>query len=392
MNIPSTINSAPALRDFGIAAKKDEAVALKKDGLQAQPAKQGFFGRIMQWVRGENPARINSDTKEAFVAAMTRRFGSKAADTALAKTGFHMGNDQPLTSREIKRAIGYAKLAEGQGAGSGSAAAGAVPASRASGQAQALQGTMKEMRNTQAETAGLANKATKLSQLAARLRATGDERLGAVQAKLAETKQLWAQARGKLDGQIAQVNQLAAGASPAAADTLSAQPSAGKPNAVRSAAQEQRAQVRERNAEARSERNEQRAAAQAEHKQNLQQLRQDNQQMREDMRTQAKLAREQSRAEMAEHKQAQRDERQAATAQHQADRAQQRELRAQARLEHKAEAREQREAMGASAQALVARTSHMVDQEFAALQAEIDEFSAKADAFSAALARPIAAN
>jgi len=48
--------------------------------------------------------------------------------------------------------------------------------------------------------------------------------------------------------------------------------------------------------------------------------------------------------------------------------------------------------MGASAQALVARTSHMVDQEFAALQAEIDEFSAKADAFSAALARPIAAN
>lgn len=209
MSIQAAINSAPSLRSFGVEAQKGEAVALKKDGLQTQPARQGFFGRIMQWIRGENPARINSDTKQAFVAAMTRRFGSKAADTALAKTGFHGGNDQPLTSREIKLAIGYARVAEGKAATSALAAAGAAPAARASGQALALKNAMRDVLNSKAETASLRAETTKLRQSIPRFRAAEDHvKLEFAQNKLRDTKELLSQANAKLERHIATVNEL----------------------------------------------------------------------------------------------------------------------------------------------------------------------------------------
>lgn len=389
MSIQSAINSAPSLRTFGTEAQKGETVALKKDGLQAQPAKQSFLGRVMQWIRGENPARINSDTKEAFVAAMTRRFGSKAADTALAQAGFHGGNDQPLSSREIKRAIGYAKIAEGGGAASPSGVGGA---------AQPLQGATKDMLTTRAETVKLAQDARKFGALVTRFQISNDPRLGAAQAKLADIKQSLAQTHGKLNDQIAQVNQLASGAPSVSVGSTAVKPSADTSSAARNAAPgkpEARAQAREPQRETVTQFYEQRSATRAEHKQTLQQMRAEHQQMREETREQAKIAREQSRAEQA----ARRDESKAMATQAKADRvqqrdanrAQQRELQAQARLEHKEGVQQNLEKMRASAESLLAQTSNMVDREWAALQAEIDESSAKIDAFSEALARPIRA-
>lgn len=350
MSILSTINSAPSLRAFGIEAKKGEAVALKKDGLQAQPAKQGFFGRVMQWVRGENPARINSETKEAFVAAMSRRFGSQAADTALAKTGFYGGNDQPLTSRAIKLAIGYAKIAEDKGAAPPGAAAGAASSSGAGGAAQALKNATNEMLNTRADAVKLTQDVRKLGMLVTKFQISNDPRLAATQAKLADTKQSLAQVRGKLDGQA---SQIASGAPPVATESAPAQPSA-KPLSSNTS---------------------------------------DAVPARQEMQQQAKLAREKSRAEQT----AQRNERNAARAHAKADhvqqrdahRVQQRELRAQAKLEHNAEVQQNLRKTRASAESLLAQTSNMVDPQWSALQAEIGEYAGKAEAFSEALARPI---
>lgn len=195
MGFQAAINNAPSLRSFQTEATKNEAVALKKDGLQAQPAKLGFFGRVMQWIRGENPARINSDTKKAFVAAMSSQYGGQAANDALQKAGFDHGSDQPLTSREIKAAIQYVKKAGDGEAGS--------PGGRQ---------VLSDLRKTHAEGQKLLKEEKKLRATLLHCQKTQDPRLGAVQKKLAETQQAVEQVRSKL---AAQTSQSASGGLPA---------------------------------------------------------------------------------------------------------------------------------------------------------------------------------
>lgn len=383
MNIRAAISNAPSLNAFRTEAQKGEAVALKKDGLQAQPAKQSFFSRVMQWVRGENSSRINSDTKEAFVAALSREFGTKAADTALAQAGFYGGNDQPLSSREIQFAVSYAKK---QAAGgdlaprSGSGAAGA---------AQSTMSALTGMLKTRADSVRISQDVKKLGALVVKLQIAKDPRLGVAQKKLDEAKQSLAQIRSQLNGQAAQV---ASGALPISTAATAVQPSGNSSNAKLNNAQAKResgAQARELKSEARIQHNAQGAATRAESRQSMQNMRADNKKNREAVREQAKLAREQSRADQQAQRNEQRGAMQAGRLQRSVDRAVQHELRAQARLDRMDGVLQDAKKVLASSENLLRQSSRMVDDEYAALQAEVDALRDNADALSDALARPI---
>ncbi len=97
-------SSGPSLSSFQALAKAGEAVALKGGELRstsATPAKQGFFSRIMNWVRGESSSKINSETKSAFIASIGRGLTKKGIENVLNRGGFDAGRNKPLTSREI---------------------------------------------------------------------------------------------------------------------------------------------------------------------------------------------------------------------------------------------------------------------------------------------------
>ncbi len=93
-----------SLSSFQALAKTGEAVALKGGTLQSTVcAKQGFFTRVMNWLRGESSSKINSATKEAFTAAIGRGLTQQGLDTVLRRGGFDAGSRKPLSSREINQ-------------------------------------------------------------------------------------------------------------------------------------------------------------------------------------------------------------------------------------------------------------------------------------------------
>lgn len=91
-----------SLSSFQALAKTGEAVALKGGALQSTAsAKQGFFTRVMNWLRGESSSKINSATKNAFTAAIGQGLTQQGLDTVLRRGGFDAGSRKPLSSREI---------------------------------------------------------------------------------------------------------------------------------------------------------------------------------------------------------------------------------------------------------------------------------------------------
>lgn len=91
-----------SLSSFQALAKTGEAVALKGGTLQnTTSAKQGFFTRVMNWLRGESSSKINSATKDAFMAAIGKGLTQKGLDNVLRRGGFDAGSSKPLSSREI---------------------------------------------------------------------------------------------------------------------------------------------------------------------------------------------------------------------------------------------------------------------------------------------------
>lgn len=104
--------SGPRIADFQRQAEAGEAVALKKGDLKSTsvtPAKVGFFGKIMQWIRGDSPSRINQATKDAFGAALAKAYGKTIAEAAMHQLRFDKGSDTALSSRAIQDLTGRAK-------------------------------------------------------------------------------------------------------------------------------------------------------------------------------------------------------------------------------------------------------------------------------------------
>ncbi|MBS7778077.1 hypothetical protein [Acidovorax sp. CCYZU-2555] len=95
-------SSGPSLASFQALAKSGEAVALKGGTLQSTTsAKQGFFTRVMNWLRGESSTKVNQDTKSAFIASISKGLSQKGLEDVLRRGGFDADSSKPLTSREI---------------------------------------------------------------------------------------------------------------------------------------------------------------------------------------------------------------------------------------------------------------------------------------------------
>ena len=101
-------SSVPSLSSFQALAKTGDAVVLKGGNLEstsATPAKQGFFSRILNWIRGDNSAKLNGETRAAFVASVGKGFTQKGLENILRKSGFDAGGGKPLSSREITNVL-----------------------------------------------------------------------------------------------------------------------------------------------------------------------------------------------------------------------------------------------------------------------------------------------
>lgn len=101
-------SSGPSIASFQALAKTGEAVVLKGGDLKATsatPAKLGFLGRAVQWVKtslGGGPHKANEETRAAFTAALVQEYGKIIADATLKQVKTYSGNDMPLSSRNIK--------------------------------------------------------------------------------------------------------------------------------------------------------------------------------------------------------------------------------------------------------------------------------------------------
>ncbi len=98
-------STGPSLQSFIKAADKGEAVALKGGEVHSAPAKTGFFDRVVQWIRGDLPSRVNSETKAAFIGALIKVHGGRIAEASLKHGGFEKSVGKPLTSREVSQIL-----------------------------------------------------------------------------------------------------------------------------------------------------------------------------------------------------------------------------------------------------------------------------------------------
>jgi len=96
-------SSGQLLRGFLDAAKGGGSVELKGAEVQQTPAKRGFFARVVQWFRGETPAKTNAQTRASFHEALNKAFGREIAKDALASYRLQGNNsDKPLMSRDVR--------------------------------------------------------------------------------------------------------------------------------------------------------------------------------------------------------------------------------------------------------------------------------------------------
>lgn len=95
-------SSGHSLANFQDLAKSGEAVVLKGGTLHSTTsAKQGFFTRVVNWLRGESSTKVNQDTRNAFKASISKGLGQKGLEGVLRRGGFDADSSKPLSSREI---------------------------------------------------------------------------------------------------------------------------------------------------------------------------------------------------------------------------------------------------------------------------------------------------
>ncbi|WP_159911051.1 hypothetical protein [Pantoea sp. 18069] len=101
-------SSGPSLNSFLALAQTNEALVLKGGELKPTseiPAKLGFFGRAVQWLKtsiGMGPDKANEATRAAFTAALAKQYGEIIADATLHQVKTYQSNDKPLSSRDIQ--------------------------------------------------------------------------------------------------------------------------------------------------------------------------------------------------------------------------------------------------------------------------------------------------
>lgn len=104
-------SSGPSVGSFRALAETSEAVVLKGGDLKATsatPAKQGFLGSAVQWIKtllGAGPHKANEQTRAAFTAALTQNYGQGISEAALHQVKTQQDNDKPLNSRDIKAVL-----------------------------------------------------------------------------------------------------------------------------------------------------------------------------------------------------------------------------------------------------------------------------------------------
>lgn len=104
-------SSGPSVGSFRALAETSEAVVLKGGDLKATsatPAKQGFLGSAVQWIKtrlGGGPHKANEQTRAAFTAALTQNYGKAISEATLHQVKTQQDNDKPLNSRDIKAVL-----------------------------------------------------------------------------------------------------------------------------------------------------------------------------------------------------------------------------------------------------------------------------------------------
>lgn len=100
-------SSGALLKSFLNAAEDGEAVKIKGQEVRSTPAKTGFFSRIVQWFRGETPAKVNAETREAFTTALKTAFDRKIVNDVL--KNYHLtrneNREKPLSSRDVRHIL-----------------------------------------------------------------------------------------------------------------------------------------------------------------------------------------------------------------------------------------------------------------------------------------------
>ncbi len=106
-SIDAIRSSGALIKSFLTAAEDGEAVKLKDQEVRSTPAKTGFFTRIVQWIRGESPAKVNTATREAFTAALKTVFDRKIVNDVLKdyRLTHSESLDKPLSSRDVRHIL-----------------------------------------------------------------------------------------------------------------------------------------------------------------------------------------------------------------------------------------------------------------------------------------------